>query len=326
MKAWVIEEAAGGNRLAWQDVDEPVPGDGELLIGVRAAGLNRADLMRRAGHYERIPLHLSAPIAGMEAAGEVLAVGPHVTGFAVGDRVMGMPAGAYAEKALIHARLAMHVPDALDWEAAAALPAALLTAHDALVTRGRLRAGDAVLVHGASTGVGIAALQIARELRAGVVAGTAGSPEKLAALSAFGLTHAINHRSDDIAARALSACGDGADVIVDMVGAQTAEATLHAAAIGARWVQVGRLGGKVASLDLDVIARKRIELIGVTFRTRTAEEVSALITAAVSDLWAAVAAQRIAMPIAARFGLDEADRAQELMRSNQFLGKIVLKA
>jgi NADPH2:quinone reductase len=327
MKAWVIENDPAGNRLEWREVPEPRPGPGELLIAVRAVGLNRADLSRRAGHYERIPTRPPAPIAGLEAAGEVIAIGARVEGFRVGDRVMGMPSGAYAQQALLHARLAMRVPKNLSWTDAAATPVALFTAHDALVTTGRLRQGSRVLVQAAASGVGIAALQVARELGASAVLGTAGSAAKFAELARFGLTHGIDYRTEPVGERVLALTnGDGVDVIVDMVGADAAAANLQAAAVGARWVQVGRMGGTVAQIDLDLVSKKRLSLIGVTFRTRDVDEFAAVVRDAERDLGPAIAMGRFAMPIARTFAFDEAVRAQEFMRTNAHFGKIVLLA
>ncbi|MFO1200717.1 MAG: zinc-binding dehydrogenase [Burkholderiaceae bacterium] len=327
MKAWVIETDANGQRLTWRDVPDLAPGPGELLLSVRAVGLNRADLSRRAGHYERVPTRPPLPIAGLEAAGEVAAVGAGVEGFRVGDRVMGMPSGAYAQQALLHARLAMRVPERLGWVEAAATPVALFTAHDALASAGRMRRGDRVLVQAAASGVGIAALQVARELGAGQVVGTAGGEARLAALARHGLTHGIDYRGEDVGARVLALTGGaGVDVIVDMVGASAVAAHLQAAALGARWVQVGRMGGLVAQLDLDLVSKKRLSLVGVTFRTRDLDEFESVVRTAERDVGPALAGGRFAMPVARTFALDEADRAQEFMRSNAHLGKIVLLA
>lgn len=325
MKAWLIENDPAGNRIVWRDAPDPQPGPGELLVAVRAVGLNRADLARRAGHYERIPTRPQAPVVGLEAAGEVIALGAGVEGFRVGDRVMGMPSGAYAQRTLLHARLAMRVPARMSWADAAATPAALFTAHDAIVTAGRLRRGERVLVHAAASGVGIAALQVARELGAGAVLGTASSAARLEALTRFGLTHGIDRSGEPIGERALALTdGAGVDVIVDMVGADVVPASLQAAALGARWVQVGRMGGSIAPVDLDEIARKRLSLIGVTFRTRSIDDFEAVVRGAERDLGAALDAGRFAMPIARTFALDEADAAQAFMRTNAHLGKIVL--
>lgn len=327
MKAWVIENKPLGNRLAWCEVPEPRPGQGELLVSVRAVGLNRADLSLRAGHFERISTRPPAPIAGLEAAGEVIAVGADVNEFRVGDRVMGMPSGAYAQQALMHARLAMRMPENLSWTEAAATPVAMFTAYDALVSIGRLRHGDRVLVQAAASGVGIAALQVARELGASVVLGTAGSSEKLVELARFGLTHGIDYRSEHIGERVLALTnGEGVDVIIDMVGAGAAAANLQSAALGARWVQVGRMAGSLAQIDLDLLSKKRLSLIGVTFRTRNIDEFAAVVHGAERDLGPALSAGRFAMPVTRVFGLDEADRAQEFMRKNLHLGKIVLLA
>jgi len=329
MKAWVIDAGDGSApaqaSLRFADVEEPRAGAGELLLEIRAVGLNRADLSRRAGHYERIATRPPAPIAGLEAAGTVMAVGPGVEGFSPGDRVMGMPSGAYAERALLDARLAMRVPAGMAWTDAAALPVATFTAHDALVTAGRLRPGDTVLVQGASSGVGIAALQIARWLRAARVIGTASSPSRIEALRAYGLTDGIE-RPGAVAEQVMAITGGrGADVVIDMAGGGAIADSLGACALGARWVQVGRMGGPRGEIDLDLLSRKRVSLVGVTFRTRGVVEFAAVVRNAEHDLSAALAAREIAMPLSAVFPFAEAESAQQAMRSNEHLGKIVLQ-
>ena len=326
MKAWLIEAGGDGPRLAWREIDDLVPGEHELLLRVRAVGLNRADLSRRAGHYERVVTRPPAPVAGLEAAGEVVAIGPGVAGWAIGDRVMGMPSGAYAEQTLIDHRLALRVPDGLAWVQAAALPVAMLTAHDALVTQGRIARGENVFVQAASSAVGIAALQIARAMGAGAVAGTA-SAAKLGRLAQFGLTHGIDHAAGAAAPAVLAATGGhGADVILDMVGARAIDDHLAMAALGARWVQVGRMGGTSGAIDLDLLSKKRLHLIGVTFRTRDVAEFAAVVRCAWRDLGALVASGRFAMPVERVFPLDAADAAQQAMRGNQHLGKFILEA
>lgn len=232
MRAMVITQRAEGPALELQQVPEPVPGPDDLLVAVRAIGLNRAELMLLTGHYERIATRPTAAIAGLEAAGEVIGMGAAVQGFKIGDRVMGMPPGAYAERTLLPHRLAMRVPDAMSWERAAAVPVALLTAHDALVTNGAMRAGDTVLVLGAATGVGIVAVQAARLLGPARVLGTSTSPSKHAPLAALGIDAVLEATG-----------GHGADVVIDMVGASAAPGIMRCAAVGARWVQVGRVGG-----------------------------------------------------------------------------------
>jgi NADPH2:quinone reductase len=280
--------------------------------------------MLRAGHYERIDTRPPAPIAGLEAAGEVIAVGPGVAGFAVGDRVMGMPSGAYAERALLHHRLALRVPASMGWEQAAALPVALLTAHDALVDNGALRAGDTVLVQGAASGVGIVAVQAARLLGARRVLGTTTSPAKHAPLAALGVDAVLDGRGEFAAAVLDATDGHGADVIVDLVGASAAAGHLKCAALGARWVQVGRVGGAVAQVDLNELSRKRLRLIGVTFRTRDVDAFAKVVADAWRDLGDATTDGRLRSPIDSVMRLDEAATAHERMRGNAQFGKLVL--
>jgi NADPH2:quinone reductase len=324
MRAMVITQRAEGPALELQQVPEPVPGPGDLLVAVRAIGLNRAELMLLAGHYERIATRPTAAIAGLEAAGEVIGMGAAVQGFKVGDRVMGMPPGAYAERTLLPHRLAMRVPDALSWERAAAVPVALLTAHDALVSNGAMRAGDTVLVLGAATGVGIVAVQAARLLGAARVLGTTTSPSKHAPLAALGIDAVLDGRGDFAAAVLEATGGHGADVVIDMVGASAAPGIMRCAAVGARWVQVGRVGGSRVEIDLNELARKRIKLIGVTFRTRDLDEFAAVVGAAWRDLGDAVADGRLVSPVDGTWPLEAAAQAHARMRENLQFGKVVL--
>jgi NADPH2:quinone reductase len=326
MKAMVIVSGSAGAQLRWQEVPDPQPGPGELLVAVRAVGMNRADLLLRAGHYERIATKPPAPIAGLEAAGDVIALGEGVTDFRIGDRVMGMPSGAYAEKVLLHYRLALRVPAGFSWEEAAALPVALLTAHDGLVSNGSLARGETVLVQGATTGVGIVAMQIAKYCGASVVIGTSTSADKLARLAPYGIDVGIDTRREDFAQRVLEVTANrGADVILDMVGAGAVAGHLACAAVKARWVQVGRVSGAKAEIDLNELSRKRLRLIGVTFRTRSLDEFAGVVAAAERDLGAAVAARRIISPVDRVLTLDAACEAHAYMRSNALLGKIILK-
>jgi NADPH2:quinone reductase len=329
MRALIVEPGGPGDgdgpRLALREVPEPTPGAGELLVDVRAIGLNRADLLLRPGHYERLATRPPAAIAGLEAAGVVLGVGAGVRGFSPGDRVMGMPSGAYAERVLLHHRLALPVPSALPWERAAALPVALLTAHDALATAGRLRPGETVLVQGATSGVGIVAVQAARLLGATRVFGTTTSPDKRARLAALGVDGVLDARGDFGAALLEATGGSGADVIVDLVGAPAAAGHLRAAALGARWVQVGRVGGAVAQIDLNELSRKRLSLVGVTFRTRDLEQFAEVVAAAWRDLGAAVADGRLVSPVDGTWPLADAARAHDHLRANRQFGKLVLR-
>ncbi|WP_159595392.1 zinc-binding dehydrogenase [Hydrogenophaga sp. BPS33] len=325
MKAWTIRGDAASPELVLGESPRPEAGPKELLVRVRAIGVNRADLARRTGHYEQLQRLSDAPIPGLELAGEVAAVGANVTGWRVGDRVMGLPPAAYAAFARLPADMAIRVPSSLSWEQAAALPMAYLTAHNALVTEGRFARGDHLLVHGVSSGVGLATVQIARLLGAGVIAGTA-SPQKHAALAPYGVDVPLAHGDAQAAERIGIATGQhGVDVIVDMAGASAAQLSQQAAGLRARWVQVGRLGGAKADIDLDLLARKRLSLIGVTFRTRSVEEIAALVQAAAHDLTEAWGSGQLSMPIAKVFPFEQADAAQAFMRQNAHVGKIVIE-
>ncbi len=325
MKAWLIEANADGkSRLRLADLPDLAPGPCDLLLRTRAAGLNRADLGRNARHYERVPTRPPHPIAGLEAAGEVIGIGSEVSGWSIGDRVLGMLSGGHAEQVLIDHRLAVRVPRGLSWTQAAALPVALFTAHDALVTHGRMAAGEAVFIQAAASGVGIAATQIARARGAALVAGTA-SAAKLDRLAELGLTHGIDYAQGGVVEAVMRATADaGADVIIDMVGAKAAADHLALAAYGARWVQIGRMGGTTGPLDFDLLAKKRISLHGVTFRTRDVAQFAAVVQAAWNDFGVAVAAGRFAMPVEKVYPLAEADQALSAMRENRHFGKFVL--
>jgi NADPH2:quinone reductase len=326
MKAWIIEKNdAGKSQLRFTELPDLTPGPDDLLLRVRAAGLNRADLGRNAGHYERIATKPPHPIAGLEAAGEVIGMGTNVTGWKVGDRVMGMPSGAYAEQVVIDHRLAVRMPAALSFVQAAALPVALFTAHDAVVSNGQLAKGGTLFIQAAASGVGIAAAQLGRRIGAAVVAGTA-SPGKIDRLKALGLTHGIDYAQGNVAQAVLAATGGrGADVIIDMVGAKAIDDHLAMAAVGARWVQIGRMGGVSGPIDLDTLAKKRVQLRGVSFRLRDVNEAAAVVSAAWQDLEADVASGAFAMPVERTYPLAEADQAQLAMRENRHFGKFILE-
>ncbi|MFO1081568.1 MAG: zinc-binding dehydrogenase [Reyranellaceae bacterium] len=325
MRAAVVVEQAGAKRIEVQEVPRPEPGPGEVLVRVRAAGANRADLAMNVGHFRGAGAALTAPVAGLEFAGEVAALGTGVTGVREGDGVMAMGQGAFAEYARIDHRLLIPVPTGASWVAAAAAPVALMTMHDAVITNGRLREDEAVLIQGVTSGVGIAAFQIARARKASVVIGTSTSDSKLATMKAAGLAVGINSRTEDVVEAVRKATGGaGADLIIDMLGGPVVNQNMQAAAIRGRIIDVGRMAGLKGEIDLDLHSLKRISLIGVTFRTRSVEEIRTIIRLMVDDLWPDVMAGRISLPIARRFPLEEVADAYAWMRSNAHLGKIVL--
>jgi len=264
-------------------------------------------------------------IAGLEAAGEVAGLGEGVTDFALGDRVMAMCAGGYAEYTTIDHRLAVRVPERLSWEEAAAVPVAYMTEHDALITNARLQTGESVLVHAASSGVGVAAIQIAKLWGAKPIMGTSGVTEKLAALAAQGLDRGINYRTENFAEAVLTTTnGAGVDVVIDHVGGPHFHDNMRCMALRGRLVSVGRLGGRMGELDLDFLALRRLHLIGVTFRTRTLDERIAVTQRFAADLLTALADGRLRPLINRVFPLQEALAAQNYMASNGQIGKIIL--
>lgn len=316
---------AGPQGLQIQQVAVPTPGVDEVLVRVRACGLNRADIGMAAGHA-----HGSqggpGTMLGMEWAGEVVDFGAGVTGFARGEPVMGSGRAAFAEFTVADKGRVMPLPSAgMSFEQAATLPIALQTMHDALVTNGQLRTGDAVLIQGASSGVGLMGLQIARLMGAGLVIGTSTTPERRERLKDFGAQLALDSSDTGWPQQALDAtAGKGVNLIVDQLSGAQANQNMRACAVRARIVNVGRLAGTRAEFDFDLHALKRIHYIGVTFRTRSVEEVRELNRRMRADLGEALAAGRLALPIDRTFAFDEAAQALAYMARNAHLGKLVL--
>jgi len=328
MKAIVIIRGEQGGTMSLQDVPTPKPRPKELLIEVKATALNRADLFRVKGTYitTAAPAEGLPEIVGGEAAGIVMDMGKDVAGFAIGDRVMGMCTGGYAEFTTMHHRLAIPVPERLSWEEAASVPVSYMTEHNALITNGRLKAGESVLVNGASSGVGVAAVQIAKLWGAKPVIGLAGAPAKLAALSDLGMDVGINYRTDNFKEAVLATTeGKGVDLIIDHVGGPHLKDNLKCMALKGRLVSVGRLGGEIGQLNMDLLALKRLELIGVTFRTRTLSERIEIARQVIADLLPALADGRLKPVVDRIFSLEQAAEAHAYMASNVQLGKIVLK-
>ncbi|WP_160573741.1 zinc-binding dehydrogenase [Actinomadura physcomitrii] len=307
------------DALELRDVPSPVPDRGELLVAVAASGVNRADLLQRRGAYTQIAFPQREPrIAGMEAAGTVIATGPDVTRFSPGDRVMGLCAGGFAERVVLDARLALPVPAELDMVAAGALPLGLMTEYDAMAGAGRLRPGERVLITAGSSGVGLIGVQVARALGAGRVIATVRSDAGREAVLRQGADEAVvtGERWPDTLPEA--------DLVIDHVGAPALAGALAALPLGGRLVSVGRLGGRTAQLDMNELARKRLLLAGVTFRTRTREECAAIAAGAVRDLGEAVRAGTVRPAVARTFPLAAAQEAQDLPRDARGPGKVVV--
>lgn len=322
MKAAVVTP----NGVETREVPAPVPRRNHVLVRVRACGLNRADLGVAAGHMHGT-VGGRGTIVGMEFAGEVAEVGAEVSGIKPGDRVMCSGGGGFAEYAVADWGRASLIPAGMSFEQAATLPVALQTMHNALVTAGRLAAGESVLVQGASSGVGLMGMQIAKHMGAALVIGSSTNAMRREKLKEFGADLALDTTDPAWPDAVLAATeGKGVHLIIDQVSAPVANANMRAARVLGRIVNVGRLGGAKGEFDYDLHALKRIDYIGVTFRTRSTEEVREINRRMRADLWSAAEAGRLRLPIDRSFPLAEAAAALAHMRANAHFGKIVLIA
>lgn len=334
MRAVVITQPGDPDVLAVEERPTPTPGTGEVLVRVHATALNRADLAQRRGSYPAPP---GAPpdIPGLEYAGEVVALGPGARELATGDRVFGLVGGgAYAEYVVAHERTAVHIPETLDWTAAAAVPEAFITAHDALV-QADARPGDAVLVHAAASGVGLAAVQLARAL--GMLAlGTARTAAKLDAVRAHGAAAALavpaEAARDEGALRVVlgdfvraHTGGRGADVALDLVGGPYVNATLHALAPGGRLVLIGLVGGREGQVDFGRVLAGRLTVRGTVMRARPLEERIATARRFAREVVPLLADGRVRPTVDREFPLDQAAAAHRYLESDASTGKVVLR-
>ena len=321
MKAAVL----GSNGVEVRDVPAPTPGPTQVLVKVRAAGLNRADLIMASGRPHG---NAGGPgtVLGLEWAGDVVEVGAEVRTVKAGDRVMCSGNGGYAEMAVADWGRVMPIPaNNMSWEQAATMPVALQTMHNAVVTAGRLQAGEAVLIQGASSGVGLLGMQIAKHMGARLVIGSSTTPDRRAKLKDYGADLAIDSKDPKWVDAVLEATdGKGVDLIVDQLSGYVANDNMRAAKVLGRIVNVGRMGGFKGEFDFDLHALRRIDYIGVTFRTRSVEEVRKINRLMRQDLWPAVEAGKLALPIDRTFPLDQAAAALAHMKSNAHLGKIIL--
>jgi NADPH2:quinone reductase len=326
MTDMMIAGVSSETGLTIATVARPAPAPGQVLIKVAAAGLNRADLNAAKGAGVASKASLGKPI-GMEWAGEIVALGDGVTTLSVGQVVLASGSGGYAQYAVAdHGRTLPIEGLGLSIEEAAALPLALMTAHDAVITNGRLKKGGVVLVNGASSAVGLAAMQIARVMGASLVIGTATNDQRLTRLKDHGAHLAIDARSPNWHEQVLEATSTrGANVVVDMVGGDTVNTSMRASAVLGRIVNVGRLAGVMSNFDLDLHSLKRLSYIGTTFRTRNVDEVREIVRQMKHNLWSAIASGSIRLPVDRCFALDDAAAAHAYMAANSHFGKIVLK-
>ncbi|HEY7285145.1 MAG TPA: NAD(P)H-quinone oxidoreductase [Vicinamibacterales bacterium] len=301
----------------------PVPGPGEILIKVEAAGVNRPDVMQRRGKYPPPPG--ASDIPGLEVAGTVDATGADVRGWQRGDRVCALLAGGgYADYCVAPAPQCLPVPARLDMAAAAGLPETYFTVWTNLFERGKLAAGETVLIHGGSSGIGTTAIQLARAFGARVFA-TAGSPEKCAACERLGAERCINYKTEDFVqvARELTR-GAGVNVILDMVGAEYFARNIESLSVEGRLVEIATLHGTRAELNIPTLMQRRLTLTGSTLRIRSVEQKGAIAAALRQHVWPLLEAGTAAPIIHATFPLRDAAAAHRVMESGNHVGKLVL--
>ncbi|WP_225755554.1 NAD(P)H-quinone oxidoreductase [Actinotalea sp. Marseille-Q4924] len=326
MRFVTIIDDDGEGRLALADRAAPVPGPGEVLVQVAGAGVNNADLLQVAGRY---PAPAGAPDwPGLEVSGTVTAVGAGVGGVVVGDRVAALLAGGgYAEQVVVPAAQVLAVPPALDLVDAAALPEAACTVWSTLWSPelgAGLRAGEWLLVHGGSGGVGSFTVQAAKASGVHVVA-TAGGPERTARCRELGADVVVDHHTEDFVDAARRATrGRGVDVVLDVVGAAYLGRNLDVLATGGRLAVIGLQQGRRAELDLGLLLAKRARVLGTTLRSRPADEKAAVVAGVARGLWPLVATGAVRPVVAERVPLSEAGRAHELLRAGTVFGKVVL--
>lgn len=325
MKAIVVYAEEAAPRLVWQEVADPVVGAGEVLVRVRASAVNRADLLQARGGYAPPPG--ASPILGLEMAGDVLAVGSDVVGWQPGDRVCALlPGGGYAERVAVPHQMLLRLPPGWTYAQGAAVPEAWYTAFVNLFLEGNLQAGERALIHAGASGVGTAAIQLARAAGAEVYA-TAGTAAKTAQCQALGAALAVNYRQEDFAAAIQQATdGVGVDLILDPVGAAYLPRNLALLRPLGRLVSIGLLSGGQATLDMGLLLGKRLRLIGSTLRSRPLAEKIAITEQFRARFWSLLAAGEMSPVIDCAFPMPEAQAAHAYVRQNRNTGKVILTA
>lgn len=323
MTAIAIVKPGGPEVLVAQEIARPEPGQGEILIRVEAAGVNRPDTIQRMGFYAPPPGAPDTP--GLEVAGEVVAAGSGVTAWRVGDRVCALVGGGgYAAYCIAHESHALPIPKGFSAIEAAALPETFFTVWTNVFERAALKGGETLLIHGGSSGIGTTAIQLGRMFGARVFT-TAGSAEKCAACMSLGAEAAINYREQDFVAETKTlTSGRGVDVILDMVGGDYIARNIQAAAQDGRIVSIAFLNGSTAEINFMPVMLKRLTLTGSTLRPRSIEEKASIARVLKEKVWPLLDAGRIKPRIDATFPLTEASRAHELMEKSSHIGKIVL--
>jgi NADPH2:quinone reductase len=320
MKAVLIVPSPAGGQIGVHELPDPKPAASEVLVRVHAAGLNRGEVGVRKALKSGQPQQ-----NGIEFAGEVIALGADASGVKTGDRVMGHWRGGQAELVTVDPRLLVKIPEHLSWVDAAAWLNVFMTSHDAMITNAGLQRGESVLINAASSGIGVASLQIARLFGAKPIVGSSRTPAKLSSLKAYGLEAGIDASQASWPEAVLQATGGkGVDVVIDSVGADVLGGNLRCMALRGRFVSVGRLGAQRGEIDLDRVAAQRLKIIGVTFRTRSLDERIACVARCAADLLEPLAKGEIKPVVDRTFAMEQIARAHDHMETNSHIGKIVL--
>ena len=323
MRSVVCNGAGGVEVMTIGEIADPVAGEGEVVIDVAAAGLNRADLLQRQGNYPPPPG--ASKTLGMECSGVVSQVGPNVTGLSVGDEVCALLAGAgYAEKVAVPAVQVLPVPDGVDLVSAAALPEAVATVWSNVFMAAHLSKGDWFLIHGGTSGIGTMALQLAVAHKAKVLC-TVGTADKMEFCTRLGADVAINYHDADFESVVREATGQaGADVILDILGAKYLEPNIRSLAYGGRLVVIGMQGGTTGKLDLGTLASRQGTVLATLLRPRSADEKGRIMAAVREQVWPLIAAKKVNPIVHETLPLAEVQRAHLLMASSAHIGKILL--
>jgi tumor protein p53-inducible protein 3 len=325
MRAVLVRQPGGIEELYIGEVETPVPKDDQLLVKIHATALNRADLLQRRGLYP--PPKGESEILGLEMAGEVVQVGSACGNWKIGDRVCGLlPGGGYAEYAVIPAKMAIPIPETLDFEQAAAIPEVFLTAFLNLRMLGQFKEGQTALIHAGASGVGTAAIQLVKEMGGRSIV-TASSQKKLDVCKSLGASYAISYKEGSFAPKVMEITqGKGVDLIFDFIGAPYWEQNIQCLGFDGKLVIIGTMGGaKVANVDLGVLLRKRIQVIGTALRSRPVADKMKLTESLVEFAYPRFTDGRLRPVIDRVFPLEKVAEAHRYMEQNQNIGKIILK-
>lgn len=325
MHAITIPEPGGPEALVWDEVPDPVPGEGEVLVDVVASAVNRADIMQRQGFYDPPPG--ASPYPGLECSGKIAALGPGVSGWAVGDEVCALLAGGgYAQKVVVPAGQLLPVPEGVDLRQAAALPEVVCTVWSNVFMVAHLRPAETLLVHGGSSGIGTMAVQLAKAVGARVAV-TAGTKEKLDYCAQLGADILINYRDQDFVAEIKQATGGaGADVILDNMGAKYLDRNVQALAVNGRLAIIGMQGGAKGELNIGTLLSKRAAISATSLRARPLSEKAAIVAAVAEHVWPLLAGGHVRPVVDRELPMPEAAEAHRVVEASGHIGKVLLIA